>query len=291
MSNFKLFCFGFGQVAKYFVKNLIEKNYKFDLITTNTTDTQTKKISNLNYKTYFFKDDKFDNHLLKDLHSSNKVLVSIPPKNETDIVLNLFDKSFRTNKFDWVTYLSATSVYGDKKGNWVNEQTIPDPTSKKGIARLNAEQQWLKYYNDFNLSLQIFRLSGIYSIENNVIKRLKSETSQIVEKKNHFFSRIHVEDIAEILKLSLKKFNSGQIYNVSDNYPCSNEEIVFYAANLMKMNQPNKIKPNDIENEMPKVFFRDSKKVNNLKMKIFFRYNLKYPTFKEGLEMIRNHIS
>ena len=102
MSNFKLFCFGFGQVAKYFVKNLIEKNYKFDLITTNTTDTQTKKISNLNYKTYFFKDDKFDNHLLKDLHSSNKVLVSIPPKNETDIVLNLFDKSFRTNKFDWV---------------------------------------------------------------------------------------------------------------------------------------------------------------------------------------------
>ncbi len=67
MGNFKLFCFGFGQVAKYFVKNLIEKNYKFDLITTYTTDTQTKKISNLNYKTYFFKDDKFDNHLLKDL--------------------------------------------------------------------------------------------------------------------------------------------------------------------------------------------------------------------------------
>ena len=145
MSNFKLFCFGFGQVAKYFVKNLIEKNYKFDLITTNTTDTQIKKISNLNYKTYFFKDDKFDNHLLKDLNSSNKVLVSIPPKNEADIVLNLFDKSFRTNKFDWVTYLSATSVYGDKKGNWVNEQTIPEPTSKKGIARLNAERQWLKY--------------------------------------------------------------------------------------------------------------------------------------------------
>ena len=235
MSNFKLFCFGFGQVAKYFVKNLIEKNYKFDLITTNTTDTQIKKISNLNYKTYFFKDDKFDDNLLKDLNSSNKVLVSIPPKNETDIVLNLFDKSFRTNKFDWVTYLSATSVYGDKKGNWVNEQTIPDPTSKKGIARLNAEQQWLKYYNDFNLSLQIFRLSGIYSLENNIIKRLKVDRLKIVEKHNHYFSRIHVEDIAVALTLSLRKFGTGQVFNISDNYPCSNKEIVKYAADLMKM--------------------------------------------------------
>ena len=80
MSSFKLFCFGFGQVAKYFVKNLIEKNYKFNLITTNTTATQIKEIKNLYYKTYFFKEDKFDNNLLKDLNSSNKVLVSIPPK-------------------------------------------------------------------------------------------------------------------------------------------------------------------------------------------------------------------
>ena len=290
-NKFKLFCFGFGQVANYFVKNLIKNNFSFDLVSTNTKKTDFKKIGNLTYKSYYFFNNKFDNNLLNELNSSNKVLISVPPKDQKDIVLKNFQENFRKNKFNWVTYLSATSVYGDKGGEWVDEDTKPNPTSKRGIARLKAEKQWLKYYNEYKLPVQIFRLSGIYSIENNVIKRLKAGTPQIVEKKNHFFSRIHVEDIAEILKLSLKKFNSGQIYNVSDNYPCSNEEIVFYAANLMKMNQPNKIKPNDIENEMSKVFFRDSKKVNNLKMKIFFRYNLKYPTFKEGLEMIRNHIS
>ena len=289
MSNFKLFCFGFGQVAKYFVKNLIDKNLKFDLIATNTTATQTKKIENLNYKTYFFKDDKFDVNLLKDLNSSNKVLVSIPPKNETDIVLNLFYKSFRTNKFDWVTYLSATNVYGDKKGNWVNEQTIPEPTSTRGIARLNTEKQWLKYCRNFNLPLQIFRLSGVYSLENNIIKRLKSGTLKIIEKRNHYFSRIHVEDIAIALTLSLKKFSAGQVFNISDNYPCSSEEIIKYAANLMKINLPEKIKPNDIESEMLKSFYKDSKRVCNKKMKNFFFYKLKYPTFKEGLNMIRNH--
>ena len=39
-----------------------------------------------------------------------------------------------------------------------------------------------------------------------------------------------------------------------------------------------------------KDFYRDSKKVSNKKMKDFFQYTLKYPTFKEGLNMIRNHI-
>ena len=50
--KFKLFCFGFGQVAKYFIKNLIIKNFNFDLITTNTTNTQLKEFNNLKYKSY-----------------------------------------------------------------------------------------------------------------------------------------------------------------------------------------------------------------------------------------------
>ena len=107
------------------------------------------------------------------MNSSNKILISISPKNETDIVSNLFEKNFRINNFDWVTYLSATSVYGNKKGQWVDEKSIPEPTSKNGIARLNAERKWLKYFYDFNLPIQIFRLSGIYSLENNIVKRLR----------------------------------------------------------------------------------------------------------------------
>ena len=289
MKSFKLFCFGFGQVAKYFVENLIKENFKFDLITTNTTSTQEKKIKNFIYKSYFFKDDKFDTSLLEDLNSSNKILISISPKNETDIVSNLFEKNFRINNFDWVTYLSATSVYGNKKGQWVDEKSIPEPTSKNGIARLNAERKWLKYFYDFNLPIQIFRLSGIYSLENNIIKRLKMGTLRIVEKKNHFFSRIHVEDIAKVLTISLKKFSPGQIFNISDNYPCSNEEVIKYAANLMQMNLPKKIKPEDLESEMLKNFYKDSKKINNKRMKNFFDYQLKYPSFKEGLNMIRDH--
>ena len=115
-------------------------------------------------------------------------------------------------------------------------------------------------------------------------------TFKIVEKENQFFSRIHVEDIAEILTVSLEKFNPGEIFNISDNYPCSNTEVFEHVSRLIKIDTPRKIKVNDIENKILKDFYRDSKKVSNKKMKIFFKYHLKYPTFKEGLDMIKNHI-
>ena len=287
--DFKLFCFGFGQVAQYFVQNLIKKKFKFQLITTNTKKTQIKNFKGINYKTYFFLNNKFDKKLLKDLNSSNKVLISIPPKDKIDIVLKTFNKNFKKNNFDWVVYLSATSVYGDHKGQWVDEKAKLKSTTKKGIARLFCEKNWLKYYKNFKLPVQIFRLSGIYSRERNLIKRLKEGRVKVVQKSNHYFSRIHVEDIAEVLTLSMKQNYSGEIFNISDDRPSSNEEITKYATKLTKMSVPKKIKVDKIDNKQLVEFYKDSKKVNNSKMKKFFKYKLKYPTYKEGLYVISKH--
>ena len=105
-------------------------------------------------------------------------------------------------------------------------------------------------------------------------------------KKKHFFSRIHVEDIANILFESLNKFKTNEIYNICDNKPASQNEVVTYAAKLLKLKQPNPVKLEELESEMLKNFYQDSKKVDNKKMKNFFNYNLKYPTYKEGLNYI-----
>ncbi len=286
--KFKLFCFGFGQVAKYFTESLIKNDFNFDLVTTNTTKTTTKKFKKKIYKSFFMKGNKFDKKLIKELVSSNKILISISPKGKKDIVLNNFAKFFKKNMFDWIVYLSATSVYGNKKGRWVNEKTKTNPTSQRGKDRLKVENMWLKYFKNYNLPVQIFRLAGIYSIENNAINRLKRGKLKIVKKKNHFFSRIHVEDIARILRISLKKNNPGQIFNISDNHPCSNDEIAKYAAKLINFAKPKEIKIKDIKSEMLSEFYKDSKRVDNQKMKSFFRYKLKYPTYKEGLKAIKN---
>jgi hypothetical protein len=84
-------------------------------------------------------------------------------------------------------------------------------------------------------------------------------------------------------------FQSGEIFNISDDRPASTEEITEYAAGLINAKIPKKIDLEDLENGMLKNFYKDSKKVNNEKMKKFFNYNLKFPSYIEGLKHIRDN--
>ena len=62
-----------------------------------------------------------------------------------------------------------------------------------------------------------------------------------------------------------------------------------YGVKLLGINKPKTIEINEIESEMLKGFYRDTKKVDNKKMKFFFNYKLKYPTYVEGLNYIFNN--
>ncbi len=289
MNKLNIFCFGFGQVAKNFVKKLKTEKISFQLTTTSREETKSKNFEDINYQSFYFDEKKFDNNLIKNLEDADHILISIAPVNGDDIVIKNFKERFNDKKFKWITYLSATSVYGDHGGEWVDEKSKTNPTSINGIERLKAEQSWMKLAQKNNLPLQIFRLSGIYSNQYNALKRLKTGEAKIINKKNHFFSRIHVEDIANALFKSLENFKKGEIYNISDDKPASNKEVIMYGIKLLGVNKPKTIEINEIENEMLKNFYKDSKKVSNKKMKNFFNFELKYPTYIEGLDYIKNN--
>ncbi len=290
MIKLKIFCFGFGQVAESFINKLINENRSFDLSVTSRQETHRIEFNNIKIKSYQFTYDKFDRSIKKKLEEADYILVSIPPIDGRDIVANYLDKNLKKIKnCKWITYLSATSVYGDHKGNWVNENSPTQPTSTNGINRLEAEKSWKILSKKNNYPLQIFRLAGIYSNELNILKRLKTGKVQIVSKKNHFFSRIHVEDIANILFKSLDNFKNNEIYNICDDKPAPQSEVAVYGAKLLKVEKPNSVKPEEVQSEMLKNFYKDSKKVDNKKMKAFFKYDLKYPTYKEGLNYIFNN--
>ena len=55
------------------------------------------------------------------------------------------------------------------------------------------------------------------------------------------------------------------------------------------MHKPKTIEVKDIESKMLRSFYKDSKKICNKKMKKFFKYNLKFPSYTEGLNYIRDH--
>ena len=289
MSQLNIFCFGFGQVAKSFIKKIKDEKIKFKFSTTSREESKIKNFEGVSYQSFKFNEEKFDNNLLKNLKEADYILVSIAPINNKDIVIENFKQELITKNYKWITYLSATSVYGNHNGEWVDEESETKPTSTNGIERLNVENNWLSLVKEHDLSLQIFRLSGIYSEQFNILKRLKLGQAKIVKIKNHFFSRIHVEDIANVLFRSLKNFKKGEIYNISDDLPESNEKVIEYGLKLLKIKRPDMIEIKDIENEMLKNFYKDSKKIRNKKMKAFFKLKLKYPTYVEGLNYINNN--
>jgi nucleoside-diphosphate-sugar epimerase len=290
MNKINIFCFGFGQVAEAFINKLIDRNINFTLGITSRKDTHQIEINNIKINSYMFENDKFDESINNELEKANYILISIPPVNGEDLVSKNFGISLKkNNNCKWITYLSATSVYGDHKGEWVDEKSITKPTSINGMNRLKAEESWIEISKKYNLPLQIFRLAGIYSQEFNILKRLKNNKVQLVNQKNHFFSRVHVEDIANVLFKSLENFKNNETFNICDDRPASQVEVATYGAKLLKLELPKLTKLNDIESEMLKNFYKDSKKVDNKKMKTFFKYELKYPTYVEGLNEIFNN--
>lgn len=289
MKEINIFCFGFGQVAKNFINKIKSENISINLSVTSREKSQNKIFKDISYKSFQFSEKTFDASLIAKLQESDHILVSISPINGTDIVINNFKKFLENKKLKWITYLSATSVYGDHNGEWVDENSVTKPTSPNGVERLKVEKEWMQITNKFDLPFQIFRLSGIYSNQYNILKRLKSGDAKIINKKNHFFSRIHVEDIANVLYSSLNNFKKKEIYNISDNQPASAEEVAMYGVKLLGIDKPKTIEINEIESEMLKNFYKDSKKVDNKKMKEFFSYKLKYPTYVEGLNYIFNN--
>ena len=289
MKDINIFCFGFGQVAKNFIKKLSVEQYNINLSATSRSESSKKTFNGINYNSYLFNRDNFDQNLVVKLKEADHILVSIPPENQEDLVIKNFSKFIESSKVKWITYLSATSIYGDHKGEWVNENSKTNPISNNGIARLKAEKAWVSLEKKKKIPVQIFRLSGIYSNEKNILIRLKSGGVKLINKKNHFFSRIHVDDISNILFKSLSKFKSGEIYNLSDDKPSTSEEVTLFGAKILNIENIEKIEVDQIKSEMLKNFYNESKKVSNKKMKSYFDYNLKFPSYIEGLNHIRSN--
>ena len=278
------FFFGFGQTAKYFVEELSNSNKKFQFIATNTKKTGVYYHKNKKFRSFKFKDKNFDKKLIKELLKADFILISIPPQKNKDQVLQNFSNVLRISKFRKLIYLSATSVYGNHNGRWVNENSQLKGKTIFGYGRKIAENAWKNFGKKTKLDINILRVSGIYSKENNVLKKILKKNIYVQEKK--YFSRIRIEDLANIIKKMFFSSERSMILNASDDKPSTNKEVASYAAKLLKLKSLKPVPISKFKNKMIKEFYKDSKKVSNKKMKNKLKIRLKYPTYKQGLRNI-----
>ncbi len=220
------------------------------------------------------------------LDEATHLLISAAPDAEGDPVLRELKQqiSARAGQFEWVGYLSTTGVYGDHEGGWVDESTPLTPSTRRGKFRKLAEAEWASIPD---LPLHIFRLAGIYGPGRGPFAKVLNGTARRIIKKGQVFSRIHVEDIAQVLEASIARPNPGAAYNLCDDDPAPPEDVIGYAAELLGLPVP---PAEDFEtaemSAMARSFYAESKRVKNDRIKDELGVELLYPDYRAGLNAL-----
>jgi len=188
---------------------------------------------------------------------------------------------------DWMGYLSTTGVYGDRRGGWVTERSRLAAQSVEGARRVSAERDWLEVGRGMGLTVSVFRLPGIYGPGRSAFDRLRKGKARRIAAPGQVFSRIHVDDLAAGLEASIGRPRAGGIYNLCDDEPAPNSDVVAYAAGLLGMEPPPEISLEDARLPPSAMrFYAESKRVSNALAKAELGWRPTYPTYREGLRAI-----
>ncbi|MCM2562837.1 SDR family oxidoreductase [Lutimaribacter sp. EGI FJ00015] len=214
------------------------------------------------------------------------IMSSVAPAEGKDPVLAEFrqDIAQAAPRLHWAGYLSTTGVYGDHQGGWVDETTPLAPGTARGKARVAAERGWADIPG---LPLHVFRLPGIYGPGRSAFDRLRAGNARRIIKPGQVFSRIHVDDIAQVLAASMAAPDPGAIYNVCDDEPAPSQDVIAHAAELLDLPLPPAVDFDTANlSPMARSFYSESKRMRNDRIKTKLGITLHHPTYREGLAAI-----
>jgi nucleoside-diphosphate-sugar epimerase len=285
-----LICLGLGYSAEHYVKAFGEK---FERIV--GTMRNAERAAALNAQSdgrlsaVVFDGKTASPELLRAIGEADAALISIPQDDSGDPVLRACGDAFaQAPHLRSVVYLSTVGVYGDRGGDWVDEDTPAAPTSGRGGNRLAAEEKWRDFGERRGIAIAILRLAGIYGPGRNALTQLARGQARRIVKPGQVFNRIHVFDIAQAIDAAFTQ-RASRTFNVADDEPSPPGDPIAFAAQLMGVDPPPEIPFDEAAptmSEMALSFWQECRRVNNDKLKHELGVRLRYPTYREGLRAL-----
>ena len=156
-----LFCFGLGYCSQALARTLQAEGWRIS--GTCREPERQARLRSRGITAHLFDRE----HLLEDIEAAfagvTHVLHSIPPDDGGDPVLHACGVELaQLPGLQWFGYMSTSGVYGDRGGDWVDEDSELKPTGERGRRRAAAEAGWNAMLSLSYFPLHIFRLAGIY---------------------------------------------------------------------------------------------------------------------------------
>ena len=283
-----LFCFGYGYSARALALRLRGEGWAVS--GTCRTDEKRALPTADGVRLLPFDRDRPLSDAWAALDGVTDVLSSVPPDQAGDPVLDQHGALIAAAQgLRWIGYLSTTGVYGDTGGALVDETAPLRPTSERSRRRVEAERRWLDLFDRHGRPVHVFRLAGIYGPGRSAVEQVLRGERRRIDKPGHLFSRVHVDDIAAVLRASIERPDPGRIYNVCDDEPAAPGEVVAYACRLLGVEPPPPVPFEQAASGLSPMslsFWRDNRRVDNGRIKRELGVALRYPDYRDGLAAI-----
>jgi len=175
-------------------------------------------------------------------------------------------------------YLGSSGLYGKRPDD---TQVIDETTAVvlDDLAAFLHDEASVNAAASAGLHTVILRLAAVYGVGRGVRSRLRKGNYQMIDDGAHWISRIHVDDLVQIIFACEARAPAGSLYLVADDRPTSQREYTEWLCERLGVPMPPSVP----------LFGRDgsvqvmrARNLSNAKLKRELGVTLRYPTYVEG---------
>jgi nucleoside-diphosphate-sugar epimerase len=172
-------------------------------------------------------------------------------------------------------FVSSTAVYGQSRGEWVDEDSPTDPRRFTGRALLRGEALALSA----PCPGTVVRFGGIYGPgRTGLIERVRAGRARW--RPDHYTNRIHRDDCAGALLHVSRMDAPERIYLGVDDEPVLERDVLHWLAERVGVPAPTQLEPTGGTRAGA-----GSKRCSNARLRAA-GYRLRYPGFRQGYEAL-----
>lgn len=216
------------------------------------------------------------------------LLYMVPPGRQSneDRRLARFLKVSTKKPPERVVYISTSGVYGDRKGNLVDEEDEIAPATERAQRRADAEGKIREFAAKHESAWLVLRVPGIYGPGRLRLPAIARGEPVLRVEDCGPGNRIHRDDLAACCLRALQTANCNRVINISDDEHATSCAFATEVARQAGLPAPPRITADEARQRFGAVrlsFLLESRLLDNTRMHRDLDVALRYPNMATGI--------